>query len=75
MFRASLLAAFLEFELADMAAAYHAFIMNYIAADGFGHHGQIEVADFWIGLGESVKDTIDRLDGRQFLFCESIDPD
>ena len=40
-----------------MAAPYHAFVVNYVAADNFGHHGQIEVADFRIAFGEIVKDT------------------
>ena len=61
--------AFFEFEAADMAAPDHAFIVNYVAADDFGHHGQIEVADFRIAFGETMKHTIGRLDGRQFLFC------
>jgi ATP dependent DNA ligase domain len=66
---ASYLSAFFEFESADMAVPYHAFIVNYVAADDFGHHGQIEVADFRIAFGEIVKDTIGRLDSRPFLFC------
>jgi hypothetical protein len=39
----SCLAACLEFEPADTAAADHAFIMNYIAVHDFGHYCQIEV--------------------------------
>ncbi len=50
-----------------MAAPYHAFIVNYVAADNFGHHGQIEVADFRIAFGESMKNTIGRLDSWPFL--------
>ena len=42
---------FFEFEAADMAAPDHAFIVNYIASDDFGHHRQIEIADFRIALG------------------------
>ena len=63
------LSAFFEFESADMAAPYHAFIVNYVAADDFGHHGKIEVADFRMAFGEIVKNTIGRLDSRPFLFC------
>jgi hypothetical protein len=40
--------AFLEFEPTDVAAANHAFIVDDVAADDFGHHGQIEGADFRI---------------------------
>ena len=64
---ASYLSAFFEFESADMAAPYHAFIVNYVTADNFGHHGQIEVADFRIAFGERMKNTIGRLDSWQFL--------
>jgi hypothetical protein len=49
------LSSFFEFEPADMAAPDHAFIVIYIAADDFGQHGQIEVADFRIAFGETVK--------------------
>jgi penicillin V acylase-like amidase (Ntn superfamily) len=33
------LSAFLELETADITASDHTFIMNYIGADDFGHHG------------------------------------
>lgn len=52
------LGAFLEFEATDIAAADHALIVNYVAAADLGHHGQIEVADLRIALGETVKHTI-----------------
>jgi hypothetical protein len=64
-----LLSSFFEFESADMAGPYDAFVVNYVAADDFSHHGQIEVADFRIAFGQIVKHAIDRLDGRPFLFC------
>ncbi len=67
-YRASYLSAFFEFQSADLAAPYHAFIVNYVAADNFRHHGQIEVADLRMAFGESMKDTIGRLDSRPFLF-------
>jgi hypothetical protein len=49
--QASYLSADFEFESADVAAPYHAFIVNDVAADDFGHHGQIEVANFRIAFG------------------------
>ena len=52
-----------------MAAPDHAFIMNYIATDDFGHHGQIEVADFRIAFRETVKYTIGCLNRGQYLSC------
>jgi hypothetical protein len=52
-----------------MAAPYHAFIVNYVPTDNFGHHSQIKVADFRIAFGEIVKNTVDCLDSRPFLFC------
>src|SRR5580700_11406148 len=66
--------AFLEFEPTDIAAADHALIVDDVAADDFGHHGQIEVADFRIALGETVKHTICRFDRGQFLVCHSDRP-
>jgi hypothetical protein len=51
-----------------MAAADHALIVDYVAADDLGHHGQIEVTDFRVALGEAVKHTVSGLDRRQFLF-------
>ena len=66
---ASWLAAFLEFESTDIAAADHALIVDNVAADDFGHQGEVEVADFRIALVETMKHTICRLDRGQFLIC------
>src|SRR5580700_9086103 len=68
------LSASLEFEPTDVAAADHALIVDDVAADDFGHHGQIEVTDFRIALGETVKHTICRFDRGQFLVCHSDRP-
>jgi hypothetical protein len=54
----------LEFEATNIAAADHAFIVDHIGAHEFGHQGQIEVANFRIALGKTVKHTIYRLDRR-----------
>jgi hypothetical protein len=59
---------FLEFEATNIAAADHALIVDYIAANDCGHQGEIEVADFRIALGETMKHTICCLDRGQFLF-------
>jgi hypothetical protein len=66
--RALRLFVLLEFKTANMAAADHALIVDYVAADDLGHHGQIEVTDFRVALGEAVKHTVSGLDRRQFLF-------
>jgi hypothetical protein len=60
---------FFEFEPTDIAATDHALIVDWISADDFRHQGEIEVADFRIALGETMKHTICRLDRGQFLIC------
>jgi len=51
-----------------MAAADHTLIMDDVAPDDLGHHGEIEVADFRITLSETVKDAIGCLDCGEFFF-------
>ncbi len=63
------LGAFLEFEPTNIATADHALIVDCVSADDFGHKGEIEVADFPIALGETMKHTICRLYRGQFLIC------
>jgi hypothetical protein len=58
------LGASLEFEATNIAAANHALVVDYIGAHEFGHQGKIEVANFRIALGKTVKHTIYRLDRR-----------
>jgi hypothetical protein len=59
--------AILEFEPADLASANHTLIVDYVAADDFGHQSEIEEADFRILLGEGMENTIGSLNGGQFL--------
>jgi hypothetical protein len=47
--------AILEFEPADLASANHTLVVDYVAADAFGHQSEIEEADFRILLGEGME--------------------